>query len=408
MDKKIAIIDAEIVGKNKHRFPNLASMKISSYHKGIGDFVKLIWEYDYFQLSCYDVVYISKVFTKTEVPEQILNLPNVIYGGTGFYYDNAEPLPYEIEHSKPDYHLYDEWIDYCINEKNAKIKEFAYYKEYSIGYLTRGCFRQCEFCVNRNKKRCVKHSSVYEFMDNDRQKLCFLDDNFFACPQWKEIIAEVKSTGKRFQFKQGLDERLLDKEKIEQIVSWKYDGDFIFAFDNIEDKELIEEKLKLIFKLYPDFKKSLKFYVFCGFDKNDIYDDKFWIDDIKNVFIRCFILAKYSALPYIMRYEKVYQSEYSGIYSNLASWCNQPNLFKKFNFKLFCQCRGMSNDNYKKYKRDIDLYLKEVGKKMSCWKYYDWFVEKLKQNNRLEEFENYFNIVPDSILEYGNGNVYKE
>lgn len=100
MNKKIAIIDAEIVGKNKHRFPNLASMKISSYHKGIGDFVKLIWEYDYFELSCYDIVYISKVFTKTEVPEQILNLPNVIYGGTGFYYDNAEPLPIDLKSLK--------------------------------------------------------------------------------------------------------------------------------------------------------------------------------------------------------------------------------------------------------------------------------------------------------------------
>ena len=42
----IAIIDAEIVGKTKHRFPNLCSMKLSSYHKSIGDLVKLKTDYE--------------------------------------------------------------------------------------------------------------------------------------------------------------------------------------------------------------------------------------------------------------------------------------------------------------------------------------------------------------------------
>jgi len=30
---KIGIIDADLIGRKKHRFPNLASMKISAYHK---------------------------------------------------------------------------------------------------------------------------------------------------------------------------------------------------------------------------------------------------------------------------------------------------------------------------------------------------------------------------------------
>lgn len=29
----IAIIDADLIGRKKHRFPNLACMKISSYYK---------------------------------------------------------------------------------------------------------------------------------------------------------------------------------------------------------------------------------------------------------------------------------------------------------------------------------------------------------------------------------------
>lgn len=34
---KIAIIDADLIGKAKHRFPNLACEKISSYYKELGN-----------------------------------------------------------------------------------------------------------------------------------------------------------------------------------------------------------------------------------------------------------------------------------------------------------------------------------------------------------------------------------
>ena len=106
---KIGIIDAEIIGKKKHRFPNLACMKIAAYHKQKGDLVDLLLSYD--DIGNYDKVYISKVFTDTPIYDGILDLPCVEYGGTGFFYDKAPALPYEIEHIKPDYHLYDKWVE---------------------------------------------------------------------------------------------------------------------------------------------------------------------------------------------------------------------------------------------------------------------------------------------------------
>lgn len=119
MNKDIAIIDADIIGKKKHRFPNLASMKLSSYHKSIGDNVILLASYD--GLSNYDMVYISKVFTDTPIDESILQYPNVKYNGTGFFYDKATPLPYEIEHIMPDYHLYDNWITDMIQGGGKRV-----------------------------------------------------------------------------------------------------------------------------------------------------------------------------------------------------------------------------------------------------------------------------------------------
>ena len=63
---KIAIIDADLVGRDKHRFPNLVCMKISAYHKSIGNDVVL--KMDYEDLDIFDKVYISKVFVQTEIP----------------------------------------------------------------------------------------------------------------------------------------------------------------------------------------------------------------------------------------------------------------------------------------------------------------------------------------------------
>ena len=397
----IAIIDADLVYRKKHRFPNLVCMKLSAYHKAQGHDVQL--KLDYKNLDQYDKVFISKVFTDTLAIiddkecgfDDIVSLPNVEYGGTGFFYDKAPKLPKEIEHIKPDYHLYDKWVNKKIAD-GGKRKDFTYYLDYSIGFLTRGCFRQCSFCVNKNYKKCESHSPVLEFMDEKRPKLCFLDDNFFACPKWKEIIAEVKKTGKRFQFKQGLDERLITDDKINELMSWSYDGDYIFAFDNIEDRELIEKKLKRIHELYPNTKKHFKFYVLCGYDREDKWDEEFWKQDIADTFERIKILSKYSALPYIMRYERCYTSKFAGVYTTLSGWCNQPSIFKKFSYRDYCKCKGMGDKNYAKYHRDFDKYLKEVKTKGAAWRYMEELEKKFP-----DIAEKYFDFVPSDIAEYG-------
>ena len=76
---KIAVIDADLIGRKRHRFPNLACMKISGYHKQKGDNVTL--KLDYIGLECFDKVYIAKVFTDTPIDNGLfgnpLDLPNV-------------------------------------------------------------------------------------------------------------------------------------------------------------------------------------------------------------------------------------------------------------------------------------------------------------------------------------------
>lgn len=406
---KIAIIDADIIGRKSHRFPNLACMKLSTYYKREGHAVTLHTSFE--GLDAFDKVFISKVFVETEIPgepkdksgktadtvaewyvdNEFLKQPNIEYGGTGFFYEKAPPLPCEIEHAMPDYHLYDDFVAEAL-AKGTKPEALKYYTDYSIGYLTRGCFRRCANCVNKRYKAAFAASALSEFYDPDRKKICLLDDNFFAFKDWRELIRPVKETGKMFQFKQGLDERLLTPATIEEINTWKYEKEFIFAFDFIEDKPTIVRKLQMIYETIPNRNWQMKFYVFCGFDPNGKYDRAFWERDVESVFDRVMTLARYGAKPYVMRFEKVYKSEFAPFYATLAAWCNQLGFFKTQSFRSFAMCRGMTKKGYREFKRDAEAYLRGGGKKGLCWRDMERHAEEWP-----EIAGRYFDITPADI-----------
>ena len=90
-------------------------MKLSGYYKAMGESVTLKTNCE--NLQIYDKVYISKVFTKTNVPDKILCLPNVSYGGTGFFYGDSPNLPREVEHHFPDYELYGDYVDELLQTR---------------------------------------------------------------------------------------------------------------------------------------------------------------------------------------------------------------------------------------------------------------------------------------------------
>ena len=369
-------------------------MKLSAYYKALGAEVNL--KLDYENLDTYDKVTISKVFMDTEIPFEpedkslktestidlfykdnpILNLPNVQYGGTGFYYDRSPRLEEDIEHIMPDYHLYDEWVKHQIDNGVPK-KELYWYTDYSIGFTTRGCIRHCSFCVNKNYNKCSLHSDLPEFLDESRPKICLLDDNILACKDWRQVFDSLNATGKKFQFKQGIDERLLTDEKCEIIFNKSnYDGDITFAFDNIKDKDLIINRLEMIRR---HTNKQIRFYVFCAFnhDNPNDYNEAFYRKDITDLFERIKILMEYGCLPYIMRYKDYETSPYRGIYITVARWCNQPAYFKKKSIREFAQ---LSQKTVKSKCADV-RYLEQVENDFPdiAEKYFDMKFENLNK-----------------------------
>lgn len=385
----IGLIDADLMyGGTRH--PNLALLKIAGYLRDNGferngyvtgaqlsyelitaEHPSLDW------LDAYDRVYMSRVFSFTILEElELYQLAccndafdkKFRIGGTGTYamlsveegfseerckdmerLEKDDPFLALLTDSKtgehginmrtqmPDYHLYDDLVNGMI----AAGKTATYYKdyrEYSIGFLTRGCFRKCPFCVNKLEKSAMQYSKLEDFVDQTRPYIYLWDDNFLASPKWKELLLELRATGRPFQFRQGLDERLLaqnpkGEEMAELLATSRYHGDFIFAFDNWYDRDIIEDALN-IWKHYCP-KKETKFYLFCGFhqakDKPKLFQQ-----DIAQIFMRIKVLMKYGCLGYIMRHEDYKQAPIENIYVQIARWCNQPGFYRNMSFWDFC------------------------------------------------------------------------
>ncbi len=147
---KIGLLDVD-----GHKFPNLALMKISAWHKKLGDDVEM-----FFPFNHYDRVYMSKVFTFTPDFNTCINADEVIKGGTG--YDLKNKLPEEIESIYPDYSLHG-------------IKNTAY------GFLTRGCPRGCEFCIVGEKEgKCSHKVADLKNFWNGQKEVKLLDPNLLA------------------------------------------------------------------------------------------------------------------------------------------------------------------------------------------------------------------------------------
>ncbi len=99
-----------------HNFPSLPLMKLSSYHKSIGDTVEL-----YDRWNTYDLVYASKVFSFTEdIDVYPVMADEIRKGGTGycigvkngrelFNKDKNINMPFEIENAYPDYNLFPQY-----------------------------------------------------------------------------------------------------------------------------------------------------------------------------------------------------------------------------------------------------------------------------------------------------------
>lgn len=254
-----------LVDVDGHRFPNLALMKISSFHKERGDAVE--WAVGYVP---YDRVYMAKVFTFT--PDDMTAYQGeIVQGGTG--YDLSSRLPDEVERCYPDYGLYG-------------ITDTAY------GYLSRGCPRGCSFCIVGDKEG-QQSRKVADLRDwwNGQKHIKLLDPNITACSDFFDLMGQLEESRACVDFTQGLDIRLMTEEKAAAINRVCHKT-LHFAWDDPKD-EVAYRKLEQFRNVWKVHESKRVVYVLTNFNSTHEED-----------LTRVEMLRSIGYEPYIMIYDK--------------------------------------------------------------------------------------------------------
>ena len=240
------------------KMPNLAYLKISSYYKARGDQVG-------FDVSNPDIAYLSCVFSKNAhqtigraamLKAQYPDI-EVKMGGPGFGIPTS--LPDEIEHRMPDYSLYPE-IDY------------------SLGFTTRGCIRNCPFCIVPQIEGSFRENAqISEFHNPEFDKLVLWDNNLLASKKLYEKLDYIKNRNLKVSFNQGLDARLVTEKMASELAEVKsYNLHFTkpfyyFSWDLIEDEENVLRGLRRMIDAGVPA-RCLMVYVLVGFNSTHEQD----------------------------------------------------------------------------------------------------------------------------------------
>ena len=320
---RILLIDAD------SRYPNVALMKLSTYFKDKNAEVQLMkLDLPYYpgrekevrniDTSGYDLSFCSIIFPGNK---GYVTGENIEFGGTG--HDIKKRLTAEIEACECDYSIYPD-------------------NDISYGFLTRGCIRKCSFCfVPQKEGRLHQVATIDDIVRH--KKVRFMDNNILAFEGHKEILAELVKRKLRVNFCSGLDVRMVDAENSLLLRDLKYEDDYIFAFDNLQHRKILIEKLKLLYWRRP---WRIKFFAYCHPDM-----------PISDIMKRITILRELECLPYVMRDIACWDSENREFYIDLASYCNDPRMFKTLPFMEYVYRK---RKNKARARKSTDLYYDNI------------------------------------------------
>jgi hypothetical protein len=136
-------------------------------------------------------------------------------------------LPPEMDVMSPDYSLYPN-IDY------------------SIGYTYKACPRTCEYCIVPKQQLDDKHYSIWDFHDSRFKKICLMNNNTFADPNWRDTFAEIEDAKLTVVDHNGYDLRLITEDHAERLKRLKFDGQIHTAWDFPEHEAEVVRGLQFL------------------------------------------------------------------------------------------------------------------------------------------------------------------
>lgn len=272
------------------KFPNLALMKLSHFHKAQGDAV-------YFERSIvkgmfepdYDIVYGSSIFSTSEkkVSQFRANFPQSIIGGTGVNFtDTVEQVISKAEYENYDYSIYPDFTG-------------------SIGFSQRGCRLRCSFCVVPKKEgKNINSNTIYDIWKqnplNTKKHIHLLDNDFFGQPNWQERANEIIDGKYKVSFNQGINIRLINQEGANVLAQMKFRDDafkkrrIYTAWDNKRDEKIFLKGVQCL--LTAGIKPAeIMVYFLCNYWEKGLTED---------VLYRFNQMKEIGLLPYPMIFEK--------------------------------------------------------------------------------------------------------
>ena len=276
-----------------YNFPNLALMKISAYHKSIGDTVE--W---YTMFGEYDILYKSKVFTFTpDYDFYANNVKKEILGGTGY---NTNILSDNIEHILPDYSLYPNL-------------ESAY------GFLTRGCPNKCDWCIVPSKEGKIKANADIEEFLGDKKSAILMDNNVLAHEWGINQIEKIIDLKVKVDFNQGLDARLIDRSMAKLLSRVKWLKPVRLSCDTIN--------------MIKPVKKAMRYLREYNCTPQSYYCNVL-VKDIDSAFKRVKLLQKWNMDPFAQPYiDFSGKNRVTKEQKRFARWVNHKAIFNSVKWK---------------------------------------------------------------------------
>lgn len=290
MNRNILLVEPAYVTK----FPPMGLMKISTYHKELGDTVKFIKGIsENIAYDCYwDRIYISTMFTfNWKITIKTINhykalvqgdLSRIYVGGImatlmarevweetgivpiqrtlnhpGMLDDNNNLI---VDKMIPDYDLF-----------NDSPQEYSLIKDCYFGYSTRGCPNKCDFCGVKNlEPDFIDYRGIKGYINKikkqfgEKAHLVLFDNNILASKRLERVVNDLCDLGfekggkfrylsksgqliqkeRRVDFNQGIDARLLTENKI-KLLSKLAINPMRIAFDHIKYKDIYCKRIEL-------------------------------------------------------------------------------------------------------------------------------------------------------------------
>lgn len=290
------------------QYVNTAMMQVSMYHRLIGDLPE---QYSPLNHKSYSKIYAFSIFDFT--PKTYVTR-DMICGGTGF--SVLSRLPPEIEACTYDYDIFPE----C---------------DHSIVWFSRGCSRNCGFCVVPRKEGRIRPVTPMPLNPNGNW-IKVMDNNFFANPEWPSAIKQLEEWGQPVDF-QGVDARILDRDMCIALNGLKHKHQIHIAWDDPRDD--LASKLSEVVQWIKPYK--LMCYVLVGYNSSPEQDLE-----------RVEALKALKIDPFVMVYDKTNQ-----YCKHFSRWVNHKAIFKSIPWKEYKDPASLQRFREKKIERRIETPL---------------------------------------------------